>query len=180
MLSLPFGGLFYKGGSGAQSAQALTTTGLKITAWAAANGGSAQGAGYDGDPAVVPDPTNNQIKVNTPGLFYVTFSASVIGGAAGPVDTLWQLRVNSVVQPDLSAEVGITSAQRFNVTFSGFINVLRPASGNLATFPAPSGTFTGGPAAPFTETTIDIFASTVASSITANVEFANFSVLRVG
>lgn len=100
MLSQPFGGLFVSGGS---TSQAITTTPAQLTAWSGAKGGISQGANYDGDPAIVPDPANNRIKVNTPALFEAKLNISGFGSAAA--DLLFQIRVNGAVQADLSHEI---------------------------------------------------------------------------
>jgi hypothetical protein len=172
MISLPYGGLQI---NVAPSAQALTTTLALLTGWV---GNSQTDADtYDGDVAVTPDFANNRLKINTPGIYLVTFNWSGTGDATK--DVKFQLRFNTVAQTDLTCEVGV-GTPRACASFCGIINVARATTGLLATFADPTGTFTGKSGAPKTVAPLDIIVGTLASTVNLTTEFSNFNAVRIG
>ena len=193
MLDTAYGGLTIQ--DGAAQTQALTTTPGQMVAWSAAKGGNgaASSGDRDGDPGVRPDAANNRILVQGPpgpipasgnapyAVYYVDFDISVVGGAAGPVDVIVQLRKNGVAIADMSCRFGTTSANRTFGSFNGFIRI-DPSDNpkNLATMAAASTSgFGGASGAPLSEVPIDVTLATVSSTITVTIEAAHLTLIRM-
>jgi hypothetical protein len=171
---LAYGGLVIADGGAAT--QALTTTAGQVVAWGAK--GMQDSNNYDGDPSVIPDLTNNRIKVNGPGIYLVTFNISMTGG--GTQDVIGVIRKNAVAVTGGSGRVGIGTA-RANLTVTAIVQIL-PADipKTIQTFSDPASTsFAGAGGAPKAESYIDVTLATVASTVTATLEAASLTVLRL-
>jgi hypothetical protein len=169
-----YGGLAINDGGAAT--QALTTTAGQIVAWGVAS--TADGNTRDGNPAVVPDVTNNRLKM-LPGIYLVEFDLQFVGG--GSADVQAQLYKNGVAVPGLSCRGG-ASTSRASMGFSGILVVLAAdAPGTLQTFPNPSTSgFAGAGGAPYTEVPVTIELKTLASTVTLTLEAAHFTAIQIG
>ena len=179
MVSLPYGGIQIIGGADTIS---LTTTAALMDSWAESGGGNspASGNANDGDPAVIPDYTNNRLKVQAPGIYLVTFTLSGALDTAGAV--VARLRKNGTAYGYggyAKVHVLTTASQ---LTFTAIVVVsASDALGTLATFANPSSSgFAGAGGAPKTLATLDVTLEMASGSQTITVVAASLTAVRVG
>lgn len=178
MLGLvPFAGLNVTGGA---ATQALTTSAGQMVAWAASGGSALPDSNTKcGDAAVKPDLSNSRILVQAPGIFLVTFNATL--DMASGADVIAQLRKNGTVVATAKGKARCTT-DKGQVSFQSIVEVTtadNPATIQTFANPSTSG-FAGAGGAPKTEVPLDIVLSVAASTDTATIEEASFLVVRIG
>jgi hypothetical protein len=162
---------------------ALSATAVKQVPWSTNAGVAAQfGADTEGDPAIVPDPANDRLKMKVVGNYYITVSLSGLLSAAANV--YFQLRKNgTTLIPEAIASVN-ANAIRFNATIAFLLSLSTtdvPTGGLLATYadpndPAPN--FVGGGGFPKTLTTLELMAFSDGTP-NCTIETANFQALKL-
>jgi hypothetical protein len=122
------GGLKIQAGSGTV---ALTTTLAKLTNMFNGNSAAAPtqySPDLDGSIDIVPDKSNDRIRLLANGIYRVEADLSVSGGAA--YNVLVQLAIGGVLQPEFSAECTIASGAKLNIGFAGILDLTkRPLTG---------------------------------------------------
>jgi hypothetical protein len=178
MVSLPYGGILIHGGA---DTIALSTTAVQLDSFSEAGGANsnADANSIDGDPAVIPDKTNNRIKVQAPGIYEVEFVLTCKVDSA--VQCIARLRKNGTAYGNGvlgKCHVLTTMSQ---IVFKGIVVVsASDATGTLPTFGDPSGTFTGGSGAPKTLAYLDVTLESSTGTPTITNDTCTFMVKRVG
>jgi hypothetical protein len=155
------GGLTLRSGN---VAQGIGTTFAKLTPFST-NGASAGQSQYgsstiEGDLSIVPDLTNDRLKLYTPADYLVIAQGAALGG--GAADLTVQVFINGQAQAaELSTEQTM-AASRFNFSIMGIVSVTR----------------TQAPAALLPATVIELWAKASAGQ-NLTLEFLSFLALRV-
>lgn len=177
MNPMAYGGMYITGGA---DTQAMTTTAGAMVSWSEAGGANAvsDSNARDGDPAIIPDKANNRIKLNTPGVYLVSFDLA--GLATTGCNVAAQLRKNGVVVTGAKG-LGIFSTTNGAVSFQSIVEVTRSDSpGTLPTFADPASTgFAGAGGAPKTECALDVVLSILTSTDTLTLVEAHLNVIRL-
>lgn len=171
----PYGGLQVVDGSAVT--QALTTTAGALVAWAGTGGAnSVSSNSRDGDVGVIPDKANSRILLK-PGIYRVSFDASLLGD--GTAQVIAKCRKNGTVVSHLTGRCTVGTAARGNPAFTGYLEVLPTDSPDTVADWTYTGTYGPG-LAPKTNVPIDMVLLTTTSTVTVTVECAHFNAERVG